>query len=144
LGIESEYFCDDSCYESSAVFAWVANEFYGDINFDLRRVADGGIVPYPNIRFGFMQPGDNMVARRVWWRVPVLYQTALQTIEAQTAGTTVTRYPGMVANYVLSIYEIPSQLPITGNANIQLGLNPDGSGWGNTSSRSSFRLNRAA
>jgi hypothetical protein len=93
-----------------------------------------GTVPFPNIRFGLMRPGDTMVARRVWWRIPVLYQTALQTIEAQTAGTSVTRYPGMLANYILSIYEIPSQLPITGNGNIQLGLNPDGSGWGDTSS----------
>jgi hypothetical protein len=93
-----------------------------------------GIVPFPNIRFGLMRPGDNMVARRVWWRIPVLYQTTLQTIEAQTAGTNVRRYPGMLATYILSVYEIPSQLPITGNANIQLGLNPDGSGWGNTSS----------
>jgi hypothetical protein len=93
-----------------------------------------GTVPFPNIRFGLMRPGDTMVARRVWWRIPVLYQTALQTIEAQTAGTNVTRYPGMLANYILSVYEIPSQLPITGNANIQLGLNPDGSSWGNTSS----------
>jgi hypothetical protein len=93
-----------------------------------------GKVTYPNIRFGFMRSGDTMVARRVWWRIPVLYQTALQTIEAQTAGTTVTRYPGMLANYILSVYEIPSQLPITGNANLQLGLNPDGSSWGNTAS----------
>jgi hypothetical protein len=93
-----------------------------------------GKVTYPNIRFGLMRPGDTMVARRVWWRIPVLYQTALQTIEAQTAGTTVTRYPGMLANYILSVYEIPSQLPITGNANLQLGLNPDGSSWGNTAS----------
>jgi hypothetical protein len=93
-----------------------------------------GTVPFPNIRFGLMRPGDTMVARRVWWRIPVLYQTALQTIEAQTAGTNVTRYPGMLANYILSVYEIPSQLPITGNANIQLGLNADGSAWGNTSS----------
>ena len=93
-----------------------------------------GIVSFPNIRFGLMQPGTNMVARRAWWRIPVLYQTALQTIEAKTAGTNVTRYPGMLVNYILSAYEIPSQLPITGNANIQLGLNPDGSSWGNTSS----------
>jgi hypothetical protein len=93
-----------------------------------------GTVPFPNIRFGLMRPGDTMVARRVWWRIPVLYQTALQTVEAQTAGTNVTRYPGMLANYILSVYEIPSQLPITGNANIQLGLNADGSAWGNTSS----------
>jgi hypothetical protein len=93
-----------------------------------------GAVPFPNIRFGLMRPGDTMVARRVWWRIPVLYQTALQTIEAQTAGTNVTRYPGMLANYILSVYEIPSQLPITGNANIQLGLNPDGTSWGDTTS----------
>jgi hypothetical protein len=94
-----------------------------------------GQITYPNIRFGFMRPGDTMVARRVWWRIPVKYQTNLQTIEAKTAGTdpNVTRYPGMLANYILSVYEIPSQLPITGNANIQLGLNSDGSGWGNTS-----------
>jgi hypothetical protein len=96
-----------------------------------------GSVPFPNIRFGLMRPGDTMVARRVWWRIPVLYQTALKTIEAQTAGTNVTRYPGMLANYILSVYEIPSQLPITGNANIQLGLNPDGSSWGDTSSAGS-------
>jgi hypothetical protein len=92
-----------------------------------------GTVPYPNIRFGLMRPGDMMVARRVWWRIPVLYQTDLQTIEAQSAGTDVKRYPGMLTNYILSVYEIPSQLPITANANIQLGLNPDGSSWGNTS-----------
>jgi hypothetical protein len=87
-----------------------------------------GTVPYPNIRFGLMRPGDTMVARHVWWRIPVFYQTALKTI-----GTDVARYPGMLANYILSVYEIPSQLPITGNANLQLGLNPDGSSWGNTS-----------
>jgi hypothetical protein len=87
---------------------------------------------YPNIRFGLMRPGDQMVARRIWWRIPVSYQTALQTIEAITAGTNVKRYPAMPVNYILSVYEIPSQLPITGNANIQLGLNPDGSSWGNT------------
>src|SRR6266404_5309536 len=106
----------------------------GSTNTSLSPSGRWGTVPYPNIRFGLMRPGDTMVARRVWWRIPVLYQTNLRTIEAQTAGTDVKRYPRMLANYVLSVYEIPSQLPITGNANIQLGLNPDGSSWGNTSS----------
>jgi hypothetical protein len=91
-----------------------------------------GKLPYPNIRFGLMRPGDNMVARRVWWRIPVSYQTTLQTIEATTAGTNVKRFPAMPVNYILSVYEIPSQFPITANANIQLGLNSDGSSWGNT------------
>src|SRR6266403_5667786 len=107
----------------------------GSTNTSLSPSGRWGTVPYPNIRFGLMRPGDPMVARRVWWRIPVKYQTKLQTIEAKTAGTgtNVKRYPGMLANYILSVYEIPTQLPMTGNANIQLGLNQDGSSWGNTS-----------
>jgi hypothetical protein len=105
-------------------------------------------LPYPNIRFGLMRPGDNpadnpaanMVARRVWWRIPVSYQTALQTTEAKTAGTNVKRYPPMPVNYILSVYEIPSQLPIMGNTNIQLGLNPDGSNWGDTTPAAGNRV----
>jgi hypothetical protein len=89
-----------------------------------------GVIPFPNIRFGFMQAGSSMVARRVWWRIPVVYQPTNGTVE--NAG--VLRYPPKPANYVISIYEIPSQLPITGNANIQLGLYADGTAWGNTSS----------
>jgi hypothetical protein len=78
---------------------------------------------YPNVRFGYKQPGDaTFIGRRVWWRIPVLYQTAQQTIEDQ-AG--VSRYPSFPANYVLSVYEIPSQLPISGNANLRIGLNAD-------------------
>jgi hypothetical protein len=87
-------------------------------------------IPYPNIRFGLMRPGSSMVSRRVWWRIPVLYQTAQTAVEAPGMP----RFPAAPANYILSIYEIPSQLPITGNANIQLGLNSDGSAWGDTTS----------
>jgi hypothetical protein len=91
-------------------------------------------IKYPNIRFGYKQPSDNFVARRVWWRIPVAYQTTQQTVEYQ-AGTvggppSVNRYPSVPANYVLSVYEIPSQLPISGNANLQIGLNDDGTAWG--------------
>ncbi|MBV8216560.1 MAG: hypothetical protein JOZ08_25360 [Verrucomicrobia bacterium] len=90
---------------------------------------------YPNIRFGFMQPGDAMVARRVWWRIPVDFQTTEQTQEQIAAGLNgIYRYPAAPVNYILSVYEIPSQLPITGNANIQLGLYSDSSSWGNTTS----------
>ena len=99
-----------------------------------------GQLTYPNIRFGFMRPGDTMVGRRVWWRIPVVYQTTEQTQEQIQAGLSangvnrVDRYPAAPVNYILSVYEIPSQLPITGNANIQLGQYADGSSWGNTTS----------
>ena len=85
-----------------------------------------GQIIYPNIRFGYKQSGNVFIARRVWWRVPVLYQTAQQTLEDQVG---VDRYPSAFANYILSIYEIPSQLPISGNENLQIGLNWDGTAW---------------
>jgi hypothetical protein len=86
-----------------------------------------GNIAYPNIRFGYKQSGDtNFIARRVWWLIPVLYQSGLNAV-----ASTVSRYPSAPAYYVLSVYEIPSQLPISGNANLQIGLNADGTGaWG--------------
>jgi hypothetical protein len=86
-----------------------------------------GQIIYPNVRFGYKQPGNVFIARRVWWRIPVVYQTTQQTLEDQTG---IFRYPSVPANYVLSAYEIPSQLPISGNANLQIGLNTDNSAWG--------------
>src|SRR5713101_1027829 len=66
-----------------------------------------GLLIYPNIRFGYKQPGNLFIARRIWWRIPLVYQTAQQTVEDQVG---VNRYPFAPANYVLSVYEIPSQL----------------------------------
>jgi hypothetical protein len=39
-----------------------------------------GNISFPNIRFGLMQAGSQMVARRVWWRIPVVYQPANGTV----------------------------------------------------------------
>ncbi|MGA8481605.1 MAG: hypothetical protein WB696_26870 [Chthoniobacterales bacterium] len=92
-----------------------------------------GKITYPNIRFGYKGAGDPFIARRIWWRIPVLYQTAQQTVEDQSG---VYRYPKAAINnvpsinYILSVYEIPSQLPISGNANLQIGQNADGTAWG--------------
>jgi hypothetical protein len=86
-----------------------------------------GQILYPNIRFGYKNTGDSFIARRVWWRIPLVYQTGQQTLEDQVG---VNRYPSAAANYVLSAYEIPSQLPISGNANLQIGNNVDGTTWG--------------
>jgi hypothetical protein len=113
-----------------------------------------GRIYYPNIRFGYKRPGDpNFVARRVWWRIPILYQW--QNAQGQTSepiqdqpGVSPTptqdqtvAYPAVTpssaavnqssgATYVLSVYEIPSQLPISGNTNLQIGQNLNGgSSW---------------
>src|SRR6516165_8404049 len=87
---------------------------------------------YPNIRFGYKQPKNLFVARRVWWCIPLVYQAAQPSAEYQ-AGTDpagANNYPNAQANYVLSVYEIPSQLPISGNANFQIGADPSGTAWG--------------
>ena len=92
-----------------------------------------GQIIYPAIRFGYKQPGNQFIARRVWWRIPVVYQPAQPTVEYQAASVgapSANSYPSAPANYVLSVYEIPSQLPISGNANLQIGLNNDGTAWG--------------
>jgi len=87
-----------------------------------------GQLLYPNVRFGYKQPGAQFVARRVWWRIPVLYSTLQKTLQ-DAAG--VNRYLNAQANYILSVYEIPSQLPISGNANLQIGLYADNAtAWG--------------
>ena len=85
-----------------------------------------GLIIYPNIRFGYKEPGDTFIARRVWWRIPLVYSTTQQTQEDQGGATPIYRYPSAPANYVLSAFEIPSQLPISGNANLQIGDNADG------------------
>jgi hypothetical protein len=94
-----------------------------------------GQIIYPAIRFGYKQPGDQFIARRAWWRIPLVYQTTQQIREYQVGvvggPASVNLYPSAPANYVLSAYEIPSQLPISGNANLQIGLNADGTAWGN-------------
>jgi hypothetical protein len=90
-----------------------------------------GQLSYPNIRFGLEHPGDPLVARRIWWRIPVQYTSSFGGYTGNRQG-----YASQTVNYILSIYEIPSQLPITGNGNIQLGVNSDGSSWGNTTSTS--------
>jgi len=85
---------------------------------------------YPNVRFGYKQPGNLFITRQVWWRIPVNYATQQQTVEDQGGATPVYRYPSVTANYVLSVYEIPSQLPISGATNLQIGTNQSGTAWG--------------
>ena len=88
------------------------------------------LMTYPNVRFGYKQPGNPFIARHVWWRIPIDYSTTQQTVEDQGGATPIFRYPSVTANYVLSVYEIPSQLPISGDTNLQIGTNQSGTAWG--------------
>jgi hypothetical protein len=79
------------------------------------------IVPYPDVHFGYVAQSDNFVAKRNWWAF------SLGSGEASKASTGVTT---VRKNFILSIYEVPSQLAVGSAGNTILGKHGDGSDWG--------------
>lgn len=77
---------------------------------------------YPNIRFGYARPGQPFVAKRNWWAFALQFGAPA---EAESG------MPVIKKHYVLSIYEVPSQLPIAAAGFMNIGRHADGSGWGN-------------
>lgn len=73
------------------------------------------LIAYPNIRFGYAAPGQPFVAKRNWWAFSVRYGAT---------GFSMTK------NYVLSLYEIPSQLPIEAATFAEIGRHQNGASWG--------------
>lgn len=74
-------------------------------------------IPYPNIRFGYAEPGSSFVAKRNYWAFSI-------------------RYPGNVPGvrrtrkqYVLSIYEVPTQVALSASAFMSLGRHSNGTAW---------------
>ncbi|GAA5483150.1 hypothetical protein [Haloferula sargassicola] len=81
------------------------------------------LIPYPNIRFGYTTPGEPFVAKRNWWAF------RMNLADHHQAETGVQRRE---RDFVLSIYEVPSQLAISAEASAVLGEYEDGSQWKNT------------
>ena len=78
-------------------------------------------IPYPNIRFGYAQPGSPIVAKRNWWAFSVTFGT-------RPTGSK----PGiklLTKHYILSLYEIPSQLPIEASTFAEIGTHQNGLTW---------------
>ncbi len=77
---------------------------------------------YPNINFGYAKPGDPFVAKRNWWAfsVDVADHDDDRTLLARSKR-----------NFVLSIYEIPSQLSISAASFMSFGQYASGDAWQN-------------
>ena len=91
---------------------------------------------YPDIAFGYAQQGSTFIAKRNWWAFTVNFG-------AETAAIT-----GIAPNprtYVLSIYEVPTQLAMSSaGATTSLGKFSGGSSWdANISIQGSIFTNRA-
>jgi hypothetical protein len=80
------------------------------------------LLKYPNISFGYTRPGEAFVAKRNWWAFSL-------DVAAQNRGSTGVVRP--LRNFVLSIYEIPSQLSISAASYMSLGQYASGEAWGN-------------
>ena len=72
------------------------------------------LIAYPNIRFGYAAPGEPFVAKRNWWAFTVNYGSSTGTV---------------ARHYVLSLYEIPSQMPIEAATFAAIGTHQDGTAW---------------
>ncbi|MEM7603166.1 MAG: hypothetical protein AAF357_17365, partial [Verrucomicrobiota bacterium] len=80
------------------------------------------LLQYPDVKFGYKRPGELFVAKRNWW----VFSLTFGQKEFERTGI-----PPVTKDYVFSIYEVPSQLPITGTALTKVGKFEDGSAWQN-------------
>lgn len=85
---------------------------------------DFNLIQYPDVKFGYKRPGELFVAKRNWWVFSLVFGKHNEDV---------TGIPAVEKNYVLSIYEIPSQLPLTASSLMQVGQFSDGSDWENIS-----------
>ena len=78
---------------------------------------------YPRIRFGYARPGDPFVAKRNWWVFSLNFGGHITG-----NGSTAT----LKKDYLLSIWEVPSQLPISAAGFMAVGQHEDGTAWNST------------
>ncbi|MEM6277912.1 MAG: hypothetical protein AAF733_00435 [Verrucomicrobiota bacterium] len=88
---------------------------------------------YPDIKFGYKRPGDPFVAKRNWW----VFSLTFGQDTYQTTGI-----PPVTRTYLLSIYEVPSQLPISSTTTMNVGEFTDGTAWGDVSIEGSVYASR--
>lgn len=80
-------------------------------------------IPYPNIHFGYQEQNQTFVAKRNWWG----FSIGMGRDHASTTGI-----ERNSKDYVLSIYEVPSQLAIGSTATTRFGMHENGVEWDTT------------
>lgn len=82
------------------------------------------LIQYPDVKFGYKRPGEYFVAKRNWWVFSLTFGSHNQQL---------TGIPPVTKDYVLSIYEVPSQIPLSAAALMKVGKFADGTNWENVS-----------
>jgi hypothetical protein len=82
-------------------------------------------IPYPEIRFGYCAPGQLFVAKRNWWAFSLHLGEHAGLLKSYARGDSQVGE----RDFILSIYEIPSQLAISAEAFTSIGTHADGTPW---------------
>lgn len=82
------------------------------------------LIQYPDVKFAYKRPGEYFVAKRNWW---------VFSLEFGSHNQARTGIPPVRKDYVLSIYEVPSQAPLTAAALLKVGKFANGTSWQNVS-----------
>ncbi len=93
------------------------------------------LLKYPQINFGYAKPGDDFVAKRNWWAF---------SMDVGGNDSAITNLPRKKRNFVLSIYEIPSQLSISASSFMSLGQYASGDVWTNVNIVGGMFVGKAA
>jgi hypothetical protein len=80
------------------------------------------LLKYPQINFGYAKPGEDFVAKRNWWAF---------SVDVGDNDDDKTYLARNKRNFVFSIYEVPSQLPISASSFMSLGEYASGDAWQN-------------
>jgi hypothetical protein len=94
----------------------------GQVGLSVATYPDYNLLTYPQINFGYARPGDPFVAKRNWWGF---------SVEVAGHDVSITRLARLRREFVLSIYEIPSQLAISASSFMALGEHASGEAWQN-------------
>lgn len=107
----------------------------GGVGLPVATYPNFNLLTYPQINFGYAKPGDPFVAKRNWWAfsVDVAANDSAKTLVALSKR-----------NYVLSIYEIPSQLAISASSFMSFGQYASGEAWQNVTISGGVYASKAA
>lgn len=92
-----------------------------------RTPGDFALLTYPDIHFGYKNPGDPFITRQNWWQLYVHPRAA----DIAAVGLGATTMNDSRFEYVLSVFEIPSQLAVSSSAFLDIG-NIGGTGFDDT------------
>lgn len=106
----------------------------GRVGLSTTTYRDFNVLTYPNINFGYSRPGAPFVAKRNWWGF---------SMDIAEHDTSLTRLSHFRRQFVLSLYEIPSQLPISASSFMALGTFANGDAWGDVTINGNVFASRA-